>query len=331
MPKSLPMVQLQLLEPLLTGLTERGLDPEPILESVGLTMSALETEGASVHVMVMHQFVENCADATGDRTFCATIGNRLDPTGWPMIRKALDNSTTLGGFLNIYVANAAKHASSATPFLEVRGEAASFGETRRFKPLIKPAQNDGFMTALKLSMLERVLKDEMVPELVTLILCDPRVLPDHFSRFQLLAGDAMGPRIQFPSEWLSLKVTSEIRQATPSAPLKMSNHEQFLLTFRKLLKQNTGNGGLKAQNAAKLVAMSPKKLSRTLQALGTTTSKEISFAKFEYAKEALANTDQSIEEISLALGFSAPSNFTRAFVKNEGSNPSQFRAATQKL
>jgi len=96
MPDSLPLVQLQLLVPLLKGLRSCGVDPEPVLESVGLTQAAVDQEGASVHVMVMHQFVENCANAAGDPTFCAKIGFQLDPTGWPMIRMAIEQARTLG-------------------------------------------------------------------------------------------------------------------------------------------------------------------------------------------------------------------------------------------
>ena len=90
MPNSLPLVQLQLLAPLLTGLRARGVDPESVLESVGLTQSAVDKEGTSVHVMVMHHFVENCAKAADDVTFCARIGFKLDPSGWPMVMQQLE-------------------------------------------------------------------------------------------------------------------------------------------------------------------------------------------------------------------------------------------------
>ena len=238
MSTSLPLVQLQLLRPLLAGLRACGVDPAPVLESVGLTQSAVDQEGSSVHVMVMHHFTENCASAVHDRTFCATIGSQLDPTGWPMVRKAFEQATTLGDFLNIYVAQANKYASSSMPYVEVRGETATFGETRRFEPLIKPAQNDGFMIGLKMAMLERVLGKIREPKRVILLLCDPSVLPKSFGQYQALRGNNMGPRIRFPSEWLSYSITygaGEIA-AMPENNEKQLGH--FLVGFRELLRQN---------------------------------------------------------------------------------------------
>lgn len=325
MPQSLPLVQLQLLAPLLTGLRSCGVDPEPVLESVGLTLSAVEHEGASVHVMVMHQFVENCARAAGDRTFCARIGAQLDPTGWPMLRTAFEQAATLGDLLNIYVAQSAKVASSSTPYVEVRGNMATFGEARRFKPLIEPAQNDGFMIGLKLAMLEQILGDHMEPERAILVLCDPSVLPESFSRYQVLRGNNMGPRIQFPSKWLSLCVNNEGLAPGLTDMSREKHLDDFLSGFRWILRRSIGNGGLKADEVAELLHMNARTLARQLFKLETSISKELSNARVAYAKDALSGTDRSIEDIAAALGYSDPSNFARAFAKEENMSPSQFR------
>lgn len=329
MPKSLPLVQLQTLFPLLDGLRAAGVDPETVLESVGLTLSAVKQEGASVHVMVMHQFVENCAKMTGDPTFCAKIGSQLDPTGWPMIRMAFEQSKTLGDFLNIYVSQASSVASSVIAYLDVRGDVASFGEERRFEPLIEPAQNDGFMIGMKTSILEHALGDHLEPERVILVLSDPSVLPASLSRYQALRGNNMGPRIQFPSEWLSVPISNGGKAAAEPAPSEEGAGNNFLSDLRHLIGLNIGNGGLSSEAAADLIHSNSRKLSRQLSKLGTSISKEISGAKIAYAKDALTNSNRSVEEIASELGYSDPSNFTRAFTKTVNQNPTQFRLLHQ--
>ncbi|MEH6478303.1 MAG: helix-turn-helix domain-containing protein [Sneathiella sp.] len=326
MPKSLPLVQLQVLAPLLSELRAHGVDPEPVLESVGLTLSAVEQEGTSVHVMVMHQFAENCAEAVGDHTFCAKVGSQLDPTGWPMIRMAFEQSTTLGDFLNIYVAQASLVASSVTAYVEVRGDTVTFGEERKFKPLIEPAQNDGFMIGLKVAILERALGDRMDPQRVILALCDPSVLPSTFDHFQALRGNRMGPRIQFPSEWLSTHIPHSVAGVDSTELLQGNRQGDFLSGLRGLLSQQIGKGGLKADETAKLLHLSKRKLARQLSNLGTSISKELSRAKIEYAKDALKGSDRPVEEIASELGYSDPSNFARAFAKEESLKPSQYRS-----
>ncbi|WP_405362809.1 helix-turn-helix domain-containing protein [Roseobacter sp.] len=330
MSKPLPLVHLQLLRPLIAGLRASGVDPEPVLESVGLTQSAVDQEGSSVHVMVMHHFLQNCADAANDPTFCATIGSQLDPTGWPMVRDAFERATTLGDFLNIYVAQAYKYASSTTSYVEVRGGLARFGETRRFEPLIEPAQNDGFMIGLKMAILERVLGEIKEPERVLLVLSDPTVLPKSLTRFQALRGNNMGCRIQFPSEWLSLPA-SENRVETAFLGTERHTHQDaFLTSIRQQLKQQIGNGGLSANKAAELLHLSPRKLARQLSKLGTSISKELLNAKMEHAKETLLRSDRSIEDVATSLGYSDPSNFTRAFAKLVNATPSEFRTQRRK-
>jgi AraC-like DNA-binding protein len=326
MSNSLPLVQLHVLTPLLCGLRESGVDPEPVLESVGLTLSAVEQEGTSVHVMVMNNFVENCAKATDDRTFCARIGSELNPTGWPLVQRAFQQATTLGEFLNIYVINAYKFASSSTPYLEVRGKMATFGETRRFEPLIKPAQNDGFTIGLLLSMLEEALDDIQEPERVLLVLCDPSELPESFNRYQALRGNNMGSRIQFPSEWLARPISGRRPEVGHARDTLQKPHDDLLYSFRELLCQNIGKGRLEASHAAKLVHMGQRTLARRLSRLGTSISKEISRAKIEYAKDALDGSDCSIEDIATVLGYSDPSNFSRSFSKKENMSPTQFRS-----
>nr|WP_302661614.1 AraC family transcriptional regulator [Sulfitobacter sp. SK012] len=326
MSNSLPLVHLQLLRPLLGGLKACGIDPAPVLESVGLTQSAVDQEGSSVHVMVMHHFTENCATAAKDRTFCATIGSQLDPTGWPMVQKAFQQATTLGDFLNIYVAQANKYASSSTPYVEVRGEMASFGETRKFEPLIKPAQNDGFMIGLKMAMLERVLGDVKEPERVILSLCDPSVLPKSFDRYQALRGDNMGPRIRFPSEWLSYSIAFGAGEVAAMSGNKEKQLGHFLAGFRELLRQNICSRNLNASKAAELIHMTPRSLARRLSVWDTSISKELARAKFDYAKDALDGSDLSIDQIALNLGYTHPSNFARAFAKEEKMSPTRFRS-----
>jgi len=325
MPQSLPLVRLQLLAPLLKGLKACGVDPEAVLESVGLTLSAVEDEGASVHVMVMHQFVENCAKAAGDRFFCAKIGSQLDPTGWPMLRIAFEQAATLGDFLNIYIAQASKAASSVTPYLEVRGDMATFGEARRFEPLIEPAQNDGYMIALTLSMLEQVLGDQMEPQHVIVVLCDPSVLPKSFGRYQALRGNNMGTRIQFPSSWLAISVSKREAERGVAGRSRERPTDDFLSGFRGVVRRNIGNGGISADEVAALLHMNPRTLARQLSKLGTSISKELFCAKMAYAKDALEGSERSIEDIAAALGYSDPSNFSRAFARQEKARPNEYR------
>lgn len=320
----LPLVNLSLLRPLVAGLERSGTEPEQVLASVGLSMEAVQSDEAAVHVLVIHQFLEACATFTGDRCFCARIGATLDPEGWPMIRDAMGAARTVSDFLTYYVTGARAVSSSVTPYLEVRGDAVIFGETRRFNPPIDPAQNDGFMVSLSLSILDHVLKDKADPARMIVVVTDPAVLPrERFQGYQILRGDRMGFRIQFPSEWLTLSVDAPARPpATPVRPAP----EDFLSGFRQLLRQHIGLSGLSAEQAAHLVAMTRPQLARKLSGHATTISRELTAARVAHARAELQSTDLSVEAVAARLGYADPSNFARMFSRETGQSPSAFRA-----
>lgn len=329
MADALPLVNLSLLRPLVAGLRARRTDPEPVLAAAGLTEAAIADDAASVHVMVVHEFLERCAVATGDVHFCGSVAMALEPAGWPMIRAALDAATSLAQFLAIFVSRSNEVSASVTTYLNVSGDLAIFGETRVFRPTILPSQNDAFMAALSVSILKRVLGDHMDPGRIMVVVCDPASLPPDLGGFQVLRGDEMGFRVQFPSAWLGQPVGWHDPAVSDAMGAATLPDRDFLSDFRRLLDQQIGHGGLSAPEAAALLKMRRETLSRRLARHGTTIKAELQRAKLAYARRALHDGDASIEEIAAAIGYTEPANFSRAFRKIEGMSPSQFRSASR--
>ena len=309
----------------MSAIRDRGIDPEPILASAGLTEEAVLTDDASVHIMVVHQFLENAAVATRDPTFAASVGLRIDTTGWPILQAAHNQARSLGDFLSIYVSRANELATSVQAFLEIRDRYAIFGEKRVFKPTIQPAQNDGFMVALAYSILKHALGQNLDSAQVTLIVCEPKVLPDELGEVTCLSGDDMGFRIQFPSEWLALRIGESATTDWDSPVTDVLESHGFLSGFRALLKQAVGSGRFSASDAAKLVHMTQGQLARRLSRFDTDISSEIAAASMGFAKDQLSRSRRPIGEIANALGFSDAANFARAFRKQTGVTPSQYR------
>lgn len=328
--KTLPLVKLSLLRPFLTALAERGMDSDELLAQCGLTRSAVENDEASVHVMVVHTFLEHVADAAGDPAFASEIGARLDTQGWPILQKAEQTAQTVGDFLTIFCAGANELASSVSSYLEINGAKASFGERRLFKPTMPPAQNDGFMVGLSLSILQRALGDQLKPEFVTIELCAPSALSERFQCFQLIRGDEMGFRMNFPAEWLILPVRNAY--AEPDLVVKASQSvaiNSFLSSFRSLLQRHVGHGKLSSADVARLVSMSQSQLGRRLGRLGTDISRELAAANLAHAKHVLETTALPLGELADALGYSDPGNFSRWFKRETGLTPSAYRSLEQ--
>ncbi len=123
----LPLVKLSVLRPFVSEFRNRGIDPEPVFESVGLTEDATLDPDLSVHVMVITQFVENAAGAADDRFLGARVGSKLDLGGWPVLADAEARAATVGDYLSIFIARANEIASSANEYLNITGQMAVFG------------------------------------------------------------------------------------------------------------------------------------------------------------------------------------------------------------
>ncbi|MFW5876256.1 MAG: helix-turn-helix transcriptional regulator [Myxococcota bacterium] len=79
------------------------------------------------------------------------------------------------------------------------------------------------------------------------------------------------------------------------------------------------------------VGCSARTLRRRLGEEGTGYQELLDEARFTWAKRALRYSRRPVTEIAYDLGYSAPSNFTRAFRRALGISPSAFRSSEREL
>ena len=79
------------------------------------------------------------------------------------------------------------------------------------------------------------------------------------------------------------------------------------------------------ETISKNMSISKRTLQRKLRSEGLSFKKLSNISKYEKAKELLANSNMSIEEISINLGFSDRRSFARAFQRISGLSPFKFR------
>lgn len=92
----------------------------------------------------------------------------------------------------------------------------------------------------------------------------------------------------------------------------------------KLIEQ-LPSGHLTEEWMAQSLNKSLRSLQRKLTEEGTSYKELLDSTRKELAKQYIANSRYSINEITYLLGFSEPSNFSRAFKRWVGKSPSQYR------
>ena len=322
--RSLPLVKIKVLRPFAAEMRRRGVDPGKVFESVGLHEDMAQDADASVHVMVITQFVENAAAATKDAYFASRVAAKLELDGWPPLAMAEERAATISEYLTIFVSTANEIASSAQEYLHVDGKMAVLGERRGVTPTVVPAQNDAFMASLGWAILCRALRPDFDPAEVMVIVSDPGALPSEFDLMHPIKGDRMGFQLRFPSSWL-IRPFERGAAETADRPTPQSAPPEFVQSFRQFLRAHVARGPLIAADCARLAAMSPSKLKRRLAEHGTSISREITFVQQEYACRTLRETGSTVAQIAADLGYADPANFARAFRRANGCTPTAFR------
>ncbi|MEO1449707.1 MAG: ATP-binding protein, partial [Bacteroidota bacterium] len=102
--------------------------------------------------------------------------------------------------------------------------------------------------------------------------------------------------------------------------------QQFLQLVTDTIEAHLGDEQFGVEALAEAAAMSSTHLNRKLKALiGQSAGKLIRSMRLQRAADLLKQQAGTVSEIAYDLGFSDPTNFARAFKKQFGVNPSQYR------
>ncbi|MEE9265906.1 MAG: helix-turn-helix transcriptional regulator, partial [Gammaproteobacteria bacterium] len=98
------------------------------------------------------------------------------------------------------------------------------------------------------------------------------------------------------------------------------------MQVRARLTEQLSSGHATQNSVADALHMSLRTLQRRLNDEGTSYKGLLDETRRELAAHYMAETHRSINEITYLLGFSEPSNFSRAFRRWTGKSPSAYRA-----
>ncbi len=99
-------------------------------------------------------------------------------------------------------------------------------------------------------------------------------------------------------------------------------NERFAKQVRHCLEVQVSDGRISRLRTAQLMNMTERTLLRRLKEEGTTFQEVLDKLREELAYDYLLRPDITIQEVSMLLGFSEPSTFSRAFKRWTGHSPS---------
>ena len=119
-----------------------------------------------------------------------------------------------------------------------------------------------------------------------------------------------------------------VRQEEPAHITETAEPPDFVSRVRSVIRENLSSEQLNRSFISNQIHMNPDYLSTLFhRCFGKTLSAYINEKRIDVAKELLANTSYSLQQISDKAGFSSSSYFHKQFKKVTGITPQQFRSS----
>jgi len=303
---------------------------ERLFAAEGLPLSVLDERQTSIPLASMVGLFERAARAVGDRTFGWTVGAKMPHGQYGAWAEYSSQAPTLVGGICRAIRTIRYHQSGARMTLD---RARSRMVWHYLPPWIGSGQTQHSDRVIwpMISFCRTFLGADWTPDRIELnYRRDPQS--------QLLERE-VGCPIVFERPGVGIAIRPELLTAPRPQPVSRPrtladvhaeaealNHPEPLQSVIGVVLLRLLDGQTDVEGAAERLTLSVRSLQRLLQQHGLTYRDLLDRARMLRARSLLTETDRSVTEIALALGYSDPPNFTRAFRRLAGHSPTEFRA-----
>lgn len=308
---------------------ELGGDSGALLERVGLPPDALADPEARVPFEAICQLLQEAAVDTG----CAHLG-LLAGRVWRLadlgaVGELTRHSPTVRDALQTLVVHQCVNSDGALGFLIERDGFLDLGYGV-FRPGVAHVDqiHDAVMAAA-MNFMRELCGPAWRPSQVLLAHARPRDASPFRRAFRVTpAFNAEFSALRFAPEWMDVPVKGADPARREDAARRIARGDASLVrdvvrALRLLLLQGRSSG----DDVAALLSMHRRTLNRRLQTKGTTFQQLLDQVRLDLARQLLATSDISLDDLAATLGYTAVSSFMRTFRRWTGTTPGQWRCA----
>jgi AraC-like DNA-binding protein len=314
-------------------LQHRGYDPAPLFTAAGIDMEDSNNPDARIATIKMQELWRLALETTGDPAFGLIVAQHFQPAALHGLGFAWLASDTLHAALGRLVRYS--HLINVLPDFRLEN-----GQDTIDLVVQVPDLGPNFVHAATDAGLAIFLR-------MCQITAGSRIMPVHVSMQRPEPVDKtgyeemFGPSIEYaaPAHRLSFDaelVNTPLPMAHPElARLNdqividyLARHERNNLTMqvRASIIERLPDGRPNQEDIAQTLNTSLRSLQRRLKDEDTNFKELLNETQQELALQYIRDTSRTIGEITYLLGFSEPSNFTRAFKRWTGKSPGEFRS-----
>jgi AraC-like DNA-binding protein len=320
--------------PVWKALESYGIDPKTVFERAAVDPAKLDVAGARYGRAEMRRLWQLAAEATNDPCFGLTAGEHWHPSVFHGLGYAWLASETLYDAFNRLVRYFAVLTGGALVSFGAGREGCRL-ELRRSVEVEDwpPAILDAFFSTV-ISMCRASYGDSFRPLFMEMERdkppCHPRF--QSFFRCEVAFGAQRNTLVMDHSELMMPLPTANTELALASEKIISDYLSRFkrgdlVDRARARLMEQLPAGTPTHESLAEALNLSVRTLQRRLRDRNTSFTKILEQTRRELARDYMDQGSMSNKEIAYLLGFSEPSNFSRAFKRWTGLSPSEFRAS----
>ncbi|WP_425045219.1 helix-turn-helix domain-containing protein [Primorskyibacter sp. S87] len=321
-----PSMSIVLLHPVLEEMEAHGCDQATLARQLKIPVDALKNPSTILPAGRVYGFLEWATERTGDLWLCARLGQLMAKEGWAPINQLFRDCGTVWEFFLQFGMVAEDQGGAVSYRLELEGRVALWKLVRRKGSPDTARFADAVAIGLFVEILRLAGRDRFDPTICLSISSSSKLIPPDVLPHQSVITGTKGMTLRFPSEWLNWELADHRRRPDlPELGLPVVGARDLKSTVCHLLEQQISDPGFCIDRIADAVGMPKWKLQRELRGMNTSVAELRSEVRLELASRLLTIGDTNISEIAFSLGYSSPSNFSRAFRAKSGQSPAEFR------
>lgn len=319
--------------------TVRGydVDPLPLMEEAGMDSKILNIPDARYPVATVRRFWTLIIKATGDNLIGLRVGQEIQASTLHGLGLSMMSSSSLSELLMLFV----RYGKVISTTMQMSLEHNRQGTTL----VLKTIEGSEPMCAARLAAIAFIFRQacslsqhEVIPEKVSLTFADPegQARLNRYFHTDVELGAAQ--------DAICFRYADTIEPYAGANPQLVLHNETLINQYLCQLSRsdfssqvlsrihaNLSRGEPKLADIATLLNITPRTLQRRLEEEGHTFNELLDNERKHLAHDLLAHSDRTITEISFLLGFSDPSNFSRASRRWFDCSPLQHRQRSLRI
>jgi len=319
--KDIHLINAALAIPFIKVLENKQIDVEKIARKTGLPIAAVRNGEGVIGGQSFWQFVDIAATIES----CKHLGYDAAQQQPINISRVLGNlpirlAPELRGVLDRFISDVKRQTSGTSYSLRSDGTSVWFRRVPQLAGTHVSWQAEQYVAAIVVQIVRLCADDSWLPKEFRFSSSDePRSLPTEWESVDVSWGHS-ATEIRIPALLLAMRISDCNSGQTKDNTAFAQNLELAGLVDRQIRSNSVG-----LKPAAFELGVSPATLKRRLIAQGETYTSILRNRRTNMARDLLVNSTKPVREISDALGYKHPSNFTRAFLQNTGITPLQYR------